>query len=85
VKFNLTVGAELRNETKITFNVSGAKANTGPKISKVTQEEAIIIPNKQTYSPFNGETEGELLVQSPFKPAEGLLTLLCEGIVHSQR
>jgi uncharacterized protein YfaS (alpha-2-macroglobulin family) len=76
---------ELRNDTKVTFNVSGAKATPTPKITKVTQEEVIIIPDKQTYSPFNGETTGELLVQSPFKPAEGLLTLLCEGVVHTER
>ncbi len=65
--------------------MSGAKATPTPKITKVTQEEAIIIPDKQTYSPFDGETTGELLVQSPFKPAEGLLTLLCEGVVHTER
>ena len=76
----LIIIIELRNETKVTFNVSGAKATPTPKITKVTQEEAIIIPDKQTYSPFDGETTGELLVQSPFKPAEGLLTLLCEGV-----
>jgi len=67
------------------FNVSGAKATPTPTITKVRQEEAIIIPDKQTYSPFDGETTGELLIQSPFKPAEGLLTLLCEGVVHTER
>lgn len=51
----------------------------------MTQEEAVIIPDQQTYSPFDGETTGELLIQSPFKPAECLLTLLCEGVVHSER
>jgi uncharacterized protein YfaS (alpha-2-macroglobulin family) len=69
----------------ITFNVSGAKATPTPKISTGMQEEAIIIPDKQAYAPFEGETTGELLVQSPFKPAEGLLTILCEGVVHTER
>ncbi len=65
--------------------MSGGKAATAPKIVKVSQEVATIIPDKQAYSPFDGETEGELLVQSPIKPAEGLLSILCEGIVHTQR
>jgi uncharacterized protein YfaS (alpha-2-macroglobulin family) len=65
--------------------VSGGKAAAAPKITKVAQETAMIIPDKQVYSPFDGEVKGELLIQSPIKPAEGLLTILCEGIVHTQR
>src|SRR5690606_12285886 len=46
------------------------------------QEEATLIPNQETYQP--GDT-AEILVQSPFVPAQGLLTLSRSGIVSTER
>ncbi|MGC8788088.1 MAG: MG2 domain-containing protein, partial [Anaerolineae bacterium] len=62
-------GKGRRNLTQITRWVSGGKQ---PGTTRVEQEEVELIPNRQEYQP--GDT-AEILVQSPFLPAEGLLTL----------
>ena len=67
------------NGSEITIWVAGGK--TVPKRS-VEQEEAQIIPNKKEYAP--GEA-AEILVLSPFTPAEGVLTLRREGLVKTER
>lgn len=67
------------NESEITVWVPGGK--TPPK-RNVEQEEAQVIPSKKDYAP--GET-AELLVISPFTPAEGVLTLRRDGIVKTER
>jgi uncharacterized protein YfaS (alpha-2-macroglobulin family) len=67
------------NESEMTVWVPGGK--TPPK-RNVEQEEAQIIPSKKDYAP--GET-AELLVISPFTPAEGVLTLRRDGIVKTER
>ncbi len=67
------------NESELTIWVPGGK--TPPK-RNVEQEEAQIIPSKKDFAP--GET-AELLVISPFAPAEGVLTLRREGIVKTER
>ncbi|HTK26585.1 MAG TPA: MG2 domain-containing protein, partial [Pyrinomonadaceae bacterium] len=67
------------NESEITVWVPGGK--TPPKRT-VEQEEVQIIPGKKEYAP--GET-AELLVISPFTPAEGVLTLRRDGIVKTER
>ena len=67
------------NLTQITRWVSGGQR---PTVNKVEQEEAVLIPDKREYQP--GDT-AEILVQSPFVPAEGLLTLRCNGLVVSER
>ena len=67
------------NLTQITRWVSGGKR---PTRNRVEEEEASLIPDRERYQP--GDT-AEILVQSPFVPAEGLLTIRFNGIVHSER
>lgn len=67
------------NETEFTVWVPGGK--TPPKRT-VEQEEVQIIPSKQNFAP--GET-AELLIISPFTPAEGVLSLRRDGIVKTER
>ncbi|MGH9947190.1 MAG: alpha-2-macroglobulin family protein, partial [Pyrinomonadaceae bacterium] len=67
------------NESELTIWVPGGK--TPPK-RNVEQEEAQIIPSKKDFAP--GDV-AELLVISPFTPAEGVLTLRRDGIVKTER
>lgn len=67
------------NESEITIWVPGGK--TPPK-RNVEQEEVQIIPSKKDFAP--GDV-AELLVISPFTPAEGILTLRRDGIVKTER
>ncbi len=70
---------ERPNESELTIWVAGGK--TPPK-REVTKEEAQLIPSQKEYAP--GDT-AEILVMSPFVPAEGLLTLRRNGIVKTER
>ena len=54
----------------------------GFMIPKVEQEKVTLIPDKQTYQP--GDT-AQILVQSPFSPAEGMLTVSRSGILYATR
>ena len=67
------------NESEFTVWVAGGKA---PPQRNVEQEKAEIIPNQKEYKP--GDT-AEILVISPFAPAEGVLTFRREGIVKTER
>ncbi len=67
------------NESQITIWVPGGKT---PPNRDVEQEEAQIIPSQKDFQP--GDV-AELLVISPFSPAEGVLTLRREGIVKTER
>ncbi len=67
------------NGSEITVWVSGGQR---PPAREVEQEEVTLIPDKKEYQP--GET-AEILVQAPFYPAEGLVTLRRSGIVRSER
>ena len=67
------------NESTLTVWVPGGK--TPPK-RNVEQEEVQIIPSKKDFAP--GDV-AELLVISPFTPAEGVLTLRRDGIVSTER
>ncbi|MGI8640467.1 MAG: alpha-2-macroglobulin family protein, partial [Pyrinomonadaceae bacterium] len=67
------------NESEITVWVAGGK--TPPK-RNVEQEEVQLIPNKKDFVPND---VAEILVQSPFVPAEGVLTLRRDGIVKTER
>ncbi len=74
------VDAEGRaNLTQLTRWVSG-----GERIPsrEVEQEEITLVPDKKEHQP--GET-AEILVQAPFYPAEGILTLRRSGLVSSER
>jgi alpha-2-macroglobulin len=68
-----------RNQTRFTRWVSGGQQ---PPARKVEQEEVTLIPDQQTYQP--GDT-ARILVQSPFSPAEGLLTVSRSGFMYTQR
>ncbi len=67
------------NESELTIWVPGGK--TPPKRS-IEQEEVQLIPSKKDFAP--GDV-AELLVMSPFTPAEGVLTLRRDGIVKTER
>ncbi len=85
--FTTTLGGEYRitatiedeqgrkNESQFIRWVSGGKR---PPARNVEQEDVNLIPDKQTYQP--GDI-AEVLVQSPFTPASGLLTLSRNGIL----
>ncbi len=70
---------ERLNETELSLWVAGGK--TPPK-REVEQEEAQLIPDRKTYA---GGEVAEILVQSPFAPAEGVLTLRRSGLVRTER
>ena len=68
-----------RNESELTIWVAGG--NIEPT-NEVEQEEATLIPDKKEYAPND---TAEILVNSPFVPAEGVLTLRRNGIVKAER
>jgi uncharacterized protein YfaS (alpha-2-macroglobulin family) len=70
---------ERPNESELTLWVAGGK---NPPHREVSQEKAELIPDRKEYRA--GET-AEILVQSPFVPAEGLLTLRRSGLVRTER
>lgn len=72
-------GKGRRNLTEITRWVSGGRQ---PSAERVEQEEVTLIPDRREYQPGG---VAEILVQAPFAPAEGLLTLRRAGIVHTER
>lgn len=53
-----------------------------PAAQTVTQESVTLIPNQEAYQP--GDT-AQILVQSPFSPAEGLATISRGGILYTER
>jgi uncharacterized protein YfaS (alpha-2-macroglobulin family) len=70
---------ERPNESALTLWVAGAKQ---PPKRDVEQETIELIPDRKEYKA--GET-AEILVQSPFYPAEGILTLRRSGILKTER
>ena len=70
---------ERANQTRFTRWVSGGQR---PPSRKVEQEEVTLVPDKETYQP--GDT-AQILVQSPFSPAEGLLTVSRSGFLYTTR
>ena len=67
------------NQSQITRWVSGSSR---PPARQVEQEQVTLIPDRKEYRP--GDT-AQILVQAPFYPAEGVLTLRRSGIVSSER
>jgi alpha-2-macroglobulin len=65
--------------TELTVWVTGGPM---PPKRNLEQEEVTLVPNKRRFAP--GE-QAELLVQAPFFPAEGLLTMRRGGIVSTSR
>ena len=68
-----------QNQSQLTRWVSGGKR---PVQRNVTQESVTLIPDQEEYQP--GDV-AEILVQSPFSPAEGLVTLNHGGIVSTEQ
>ncbi|HLO17912.1 MAG TPA: alpha-2-macroglobulin family protein, partial [Anaerolineales bacterium] len=68
-----------KNQSRFTRWVSGGQL---PPARNVEQEKVTLIPDKETYQP--GDT-AQILVQSPFTPAEGLLTVNRSGILYTTR
>ncbi len=67
-----------RNESQFTRWVSGGKR---PPSREVEQETVNLIPDQENYQP--GDV-AEILVQTPFSPAEGLLTVSRSGILYTE-
>ncbi|MCI0397330.1 MAG: MG2 domain-containing protein [Chloroflexi bacterium] len=67
------------NQSQFTRWVSGGEQIPA---RNVEQETATLIPDKETYQP--GDV-AEILVQSPFSPAEGLLTVSRSGFLYTER
>ncbi len=67
------------NESELMLWVAGGKQ---PPRRDVAQERVELIPDRKEYRA--GET-AEVLVQSPFFPAEGVVTLRRSGLVHTER
>ncbi|HMV85460.1 MAG TPA: alpha-2-macroglobulin family protein [Blastocatellia bacterium] len=70
---------ERRNESQMTLWVAGGK--TEPQ-RDLAQEKVELIPNQKEYE--SGQT-AEILVQAPFFPAEGVVTLRRSGLVSTER
>ena len=68
-----------QNESRITRWVSGGQL---PPSREVEMEEIMLIPDKDEYQP--GDV-AEILVQTPFTPAEILLTVSRSGILYTER
>jgi uncharacterized protein YfaS (alpha-2-macroglobulin family) len=68
-----------KNQTQFTRWVSGGQE---PVSRQVEQEAVTLIPDKESYQP--GDV-AQILVQSPFSPAEGLLTVSRSGILYTER
>lgn len=75
----ITDGEGRQNQSTFTRWVSGGQH---PPAREVEQETVTLIPDKEIYQP--GDV-AEILVQSPFSPAEGLLTLSRNGILSTER
>jgi uncharacterized protein YfaS (alpha-2-macroglobulin family) len=67
------------NESELSLWVAGGKT---PPQREVAQERIELIPARKSYA--GGET-AEILVQSPFAPAEGVLTLRRSGLLRTER
>ncbi|UCF61383.1 MAG: hypothetical protein JSV37_01530, partial [Anaerolineaceae bacterium] len=68
-----------QNQSQFTRWVSGGQR---PPSREVEQEQVTLIPDKESYQP--GDV-AQILVQTPFTPAEGLLTISRSGILYTER
>ncbi|MBM3463299.1 MAG: hypothetical protein FJX76_14455, partial [Armatimonadetes bacterium] len=78
VRATVTDAKGRKNQSQMTLWVSGGKR---PPARGVEQEKVTLIPDKKSYQP--GEV-AEILVQAPFSPADGLLTLRRSGILETR-
>ncbi|HEV7745746.1 MAG TPA: DUF6049 family protein [Pyrinomonadaceae bacterium] len=70
---------ERSNESEQTLWVAGGKL---PPQREVTQENVELIPDRRNYA--DGDV-AEILVQSPFVPAEGVMTIRRSGLLRTER
>jgi uncharacterized protein YfaS (alpha-2-macroglobulin family) len=89
--FETTIGGQYRitatitdeqgrtNQSQFTRWVSGGQQ---PPSRTIEQETLTLIPDKETYQP--GDV-AQILVQSPYTPAEGMLTIARSGILSTER
>ncbi len=71
-------GAGRLHQSQMTRWVSGGNR---PPARRVEEEEAVLIPDRESYAP--GDV-AEILVQAPFSPAEGLMTVSRGGLLYSE-
>jgi uncharacterized protein YfaS (alpha-2-macroglobulin family) len=76
---SITDDRERRNETELTLWVAGGKR---PSERNLTQEKIELIPDRKEYKA--GDT-AEILIQAPFAPAEGVVTLRRSGLLSHER
>jgi uncharacterized protein YfaS (alpha-2-macroglobulin family) len=70
---------ERLNESELSLWVAGGKL---PPKREVEQEQVELIPDRKNY---DGGQVAEILVQSPFAPAEGVLTIRRSGVLRTER
>jgi hypothetical protein len=70
---------ERPNESELTLWVAGGK---NPPRREVSQEKVELIPDRKEY---RAGDVAEILVQAPFTPAEGIMTLRRSGLVRTER
>lgn len=75
----VTDGAGRQNRSQFTRWVSGGRR---PPSRRVELETVTLIPDKESYQP--GDV-AQILVQAPFSPAEGLLTVGRSGFLYTER
>ena len=75
----VTDEAGFQNLSRFNRWVSGGQR---PPNRDIERETVTLIPDKETYQP--GDV-AQILVQAPFSPAEGLMTVNRSGILYSQR
>ena len=68
-----------KNQSQFTRWVSGGRR---PSSRKVELETVTLIPDQESYQP--GDV-AQILVQSPFSPTEGLLTVSRSGLLYTER
>jgi uncharacterized protein YfaS (alpha-2-macroglobulin family) len=78
IKATVTDDAGRSSRTELTRWVSGG--NLRPE-RNVVQQEVTLIPDQQEYAP--GE-QAEILIEAPFNPAQGLLTISRNGLVSTE-
>src|SRR5262245_2618140 len=76
---SITDDRERRNETELTLWVAGGKRQSERNL---TREKIELIPDRKEYKA--GDT-AEILIQAPFAPAEGVLTLRRSGLLSRER
>jgi uncharacterized protein YfaS (alpha-2-macroglobulin family) len=80
IKATIRDDRERRNESELKIWVSGAKTSLRP--DSEDDERVELIPNRKDYK---GGDVAEILVQAPFYPAEGILTVRRSGILKTER